>query len=74
MGVPFIPSLKQVSEAGEKLPIPDLWPDDSYIIPIANSHSKQDLHFKKLAFRDREDELFFHWVYDGKVTVETTTP
>ena len=71
MSTPFIPSLKQVSEASLKLPIPDLWPDDIYIIPIANSHITQDLKFVKQAFRNEESELCYHWVYEGKITVET---
>ncbi|MBC9890432.1 MAG: hypothetical protein F7B06_11475 [Opitutae bacterium] len=74
MDQPFIPSLKQVAEAAEKLPIPDLWPEDSYLIPIPNTHSKQDLKIHKLAFRNLENQVCYHWVYDGKVTVETTTP
>ena len=74
MSESFIPSLKQVAEAAEKLPIPDLWPEDSYLIPIANSRTQQDLTFKKLAFRNPDDELCYHWVYHGKVTVETTKP
>lgn len=73
MGTPFIPSLKQVSEASSKLPIPDLWPDDGYIIPIANSHVTQDLKFRKQAFRNSDDELCYHWVYEGQITVETHT-
>lgn len=71
MAAPFIPSLKQVSEASNKLPIPDLWPDDSYVIPIANSRVTQDLKFNKMAFRNAESELSYHWVYEGKITVET---
>ena len=71
MGTPFIPSLKQITEASSKLPIPDLWPDDNYVIPIANSQVTQDLKFRKLAFKNSESELCYHWVYEGKVTVET---
>ena len=71
MGTSFIPSLKQVSEASRKLPIPDLWPDDSYVIPIANSQITQDLKFRKLAFENADGELCYHWVYEGKITVET---
>jgi len=67
----FIPSLRQVEEAAEKLPIPDLWPEDNYVIPIANSQLKQDITFQKQAFRDEEDRLCYHWVYNGKVTVST---
>jgi hypothetical protein len=44
---------------------------DSYIIPIANSSVTQDLKFRKLAFKNSESELCYHWVYEGKITVET---
>ncbi len=71
MGTPFIPSLKQVSEASSKLPIPDLWPEDSYVIPVANSRVTQDLKFRKLAFKNLESELCYYWVFEGKITVET---
>ena len=71
MGAPFIPSLKQVSDASRKLPIPDLWPDDNYVIPIANSQVTRDLKFRKLAFENTDRELCYHWVYEGKITVET---
>ncbi len=72
MSTPFIPSLKQIAEAADKLPIPDLWPEGSYLIPIANSSVKQELKFKKLAFKDSNDNLCYHWVYEGQVTVETS--
>jgi|GEM_PF-1225101 len=68
----FIPSLRQIEEAAAKLPIPDLWPDDQYIIPIANSQVKQEVVFQKQAFRDEDEQLCYHWIYNGKVTVSTT--
>lgn len=66
----FIPSLRQLRTAADRLPNPQTWPDETYIVPTGRG-LQRTLTFRRVAFDEGEGEREQRWVYEGKIFMPT---
>jgi len=65
----FIPTLQQVQTASRELPLPDLWPEEQYVVAVQGRRKIHEMNFRKIAFLNKSKEKVYRWVYEGKVFV-----
>lgn len=66
--VKFIPNLKQINEAANELPDPDLWPEPTYICPVEVDGKQRSIEFT-LKSINRGTAQAQRWIYEGKVLI-----
>ena len=63
-----MPSLSHLKEAAKELPEPDIWPEDSYLVPVSVGSKQQTIKFTRKSI-NRGKEQAARWVYEGKVMI-----
>ncbi len=64
----FIPNLKQINEAANELPDPDIWPEATFECPLEVEGKQRSIEFK-LKSITRGKKQTSRWIYEGKVLI-----
>ena len=64
----FIPNLKQINEAANELPDPDIWPEATFECPVVVEGKQRSIEFELKSIA-RGKKHASRWVYEGKVLI-----